>query len=127
MSVFYQHFPDYSIVAALSQQLSWSHFIELIPLKNNIERQFYTQLCWVERWNVRTLRAKKKSMLYERTAISRKPEELAKLELANLEKNDQLSPDLVFRSPYILDFLNLKDTYQEKDLEQAILKQKVCM
>jgi predicted nuclease of restriction endonuclease-like (RecB) superfamily len=62
-------------------------------------------------------------MLFERTAISQKPEELAKLELANLAENDKLSPNLVFRSPCVLDFLGLKDTYQEKDLEQAILRQ----
>lgn len=60
-------------------------------------------------------------MLFERTAISQKPEELAKLELEALRENDLLSPDLVFRAPYLLDFLGLKDTYLEKDLERAIL------
>ena len=62
-------------------------------------------------------------MLYERTAISRKPDELAKIELKNLEENNELTPDLVFRNPYILDFLDLKDTFLEHDLEQAILRQ----
>ena len=60
-------------------------------------------------------------MLFERTAISQKPEELAKLELQALKEEDQLSPDLVFRNPYVLDFLGLKDTFQEKEFEQAIL------
>ena len=60
-------------------------------------------------------------MLYERTAISKKPEELAKKELTALREEDRLTPDLVFRDPYFLDFLGLKDTYSEKDLETTIL------
>jgi predicted nuclease of restriction endonuclease-like (RecB) superfamily len=115
-------FPDFEIVATLSQQLSWSHFIEIIPLKEALQREFYSQMCRIEKWDVRTLRRKIQSMLFERTAISQKPEELAQLELRALKEEDQLSPDLVFQSPYLLGFLGLKDTYLEKDLEQAILR-----
>jgi predicted nuclease of restriction endonuclease-like (RecB) superfamily len=79
-------------------------------------------MCRIEKWDVRTLRKKIKSMLFERTAISQKPEELAKLELQPLKEEDRLSPDLVFQNPYLLGFLGLKDTYLEKDLEQAILR-----
>lgn len=82
---------------------------------------FYAQMCRIERWNVRVLREKIQSMLFERTAISQKPEELARKELQTLREEDQLSPDLVFRNPYVLDFLGLKDIFLEKDLEQAIL------
>jgi predicted nuclease of restriction endonuclease-like (RecB) superfamily len=121
MYLFHQHFSTYQIVATLSQQLSWSHFVEIIPLKNELERDFYIQMCRIENWSVRTLRAKIQSMLFERTAISQKPEELAKLELEALREEDLLSPDLVFRDPYLLDFLGLKNTYLEKDLEKAIL------
>jgi predicted nuclease of restriction endonuclease-like (RecB) superfamily len=60
-------------------------------------------------------------MLYERTAISKKPDELIKKELSALKNEKKLSEDLVFRDPYILDFLELKDTYSEKDLESSIL------
>ena len=116
-------FPDFQIVATLWRQLSWSHFKILIPLKIDLERDFYAQMCRIEKWSVRELRQKIDSMLFERTAISKKPEELAKLELKELSEEDKLTPDLVFRDPYILDFLNLKDTYQEKDLEKAILKE----
>ena len=80
-------------------------------------------MCRVERWSVRTLRAKIQGMLFERTAISKKPEELAKAEIDALRSDDQLSPDLVFRDPYVLDFLGLKDRYLEKDLEDAILRE----
>ncbi|GBE26452.1 hypothetical protein BMS3Bbin03_00365 [bacterium BMS3Bbin03] len=123
MIQFYEVFPDFEIVASLMRQLSWTHFILFIPIKNDIEREFYAQMCRIEKWSVRDLRKKIDSMLFERTAISKKPEELAKLELKDLRDNDNLSPDLVFRNPYVLDFLDLKDTFQEKDLERAILNE----
>jgi predicted nuclease of restriction endonuclease-like (RecB) superfamily len=116
-------FPDPEIVAALSRQLSWSHFVEIIPLKTDLHREFYAEMCRVERWSVRRLRDKIGGMLFERTALSRKPEKLAKQELAQLREADQLSPDLVFRDPYFLDFLGLADAYSEKDLEAAILRE----
>jgi len=111
------------IVATLSQQLSWSHFRELLPLEKPRQRDFYAEMCRVERWSVRTLRQKIASMLYERTALSKKPDELAKLEIQALRDEERMTPDLVFRDPYLLDFLGLKDTFQEKDLEAAILRQ----
>jgi predicted nuclease of restriction endonuclease-like (RecB) superfamily len=116
-------FPDEKIVVMLSRQLGWSHFVEIIPLKDELQRDFYAELCRVEHWSVRTLRQKIGSMLYERTALSRKPDQLAKQEIEALREEDRLSPDLVFRDPYLLDFLGLKDTYSEKDLETAILRE----
>lgn len=118
---FATRFPEFDIVVTLSRQLSWSHFIEIIRLEKDLEREFYSEMCRVENWSVRTLRKKIQSMLFERTAISQKPEKLAKQELETLREEDQLSPDLVFQNPYVLDFLGLKGTYKEKDLEQAIL------
>ncbi|MDA3838260.1 MAG: PDDEXK nuclease domain-containing protein [Candidatus Delongbacteria bacterium] len=123
MVQFYELFPDYKIVATLWRQLTWSHFKMILPMKDDLQREFYTQMCRIETWSVRTLRNKIDSMLFERTAISKKPEELAKLEMKGLKDKDKMTPDLVFRSPYILDFLNLKDTYQEKDLESAIISE----
>jgi predicted nuclease of restriction endonuclease-like (RecB) superfamily len=120
---FAEVFPDRETVLGLSRQLGWSHFVEIIPLKTDLHRAFYAEMCRVERWSVRTLRERIGGMLFERTALSRKPEELAKQELARLRQADQLSPDLVFRDPYFLDFLGLADTYSEKDLEAAILRE----
>ncbi len=122
MMRFAEIFPDFQIVASLMRQLSWTHFTIIIYLKTNLEREFYAQMCRVENWSVRTLRKKIDSMLFERTSISKKPEKLAELELKQLKEEDKLSPDLVFKDHYVLDFLNLKDTYAEKDLEIAILK-----
>jgi len=120
---FAEIFPDTQIVATLSRQLSWSHFKEILPLKKPFQRDFYAEMCRVERWSVRTLRKKIDGMLYERTAISKKPEELIEKDLAALREEDRLTPDLVFRDPYFLDFLGLKDTFSEKDLETSILRE----
>ena len=116
-------YPSREIIVSLIRHLSWTHLIALIPLKEPLQREFYAEMCRVERWSVRALRKKIDSMLYERTAISKKPEKLAKQELAELRADDKVSPDLVFRDPYVLDFLNLKDTYSESDLESAILRE----
>jgi predicted nuclease of restriction endonuclease-like (RecB) superfamily len=123
MMQFYEVFPEEEKVFPLLKQLTWSHFVELIPLSEPFQRDFYTEICRVERWSVRTLRKKIDSMLYERAAISRKPEELIRSELDTLQEDNRLSPDLVFRDPYFLDFLGLKDQFQEQDLEAAILRE----
>ena len=123
MIQFAEAFPDMEIVVTLSRQLSWSHFVGILPIKDDLQRDFYAEMCRIEGWSVRTLRKKIDGMLYERTAISKKPEELVKKELSALRDEDRLTPDLVFRDPYFLDFLGLKDTFSEKDLETAILRE----
>ena len=123
MVQFAKLFPEERIVATLSRQLGWSHFVEIIPLKDELQREFYAEMCRVERWSVRTLRQKNGSLLFERTALSKRPAELARKELTALREENKLTPDLVFRDPYFLDFLGLKDTYGEKDLEAAILRE----
>jgi predicted nuclease of restriction endonuclease-like (RecB) superfamily len=123
MVQFAEAFPEEQIVVTLSRQLGWSHFVAVIPLDDDLKRDFYAEMCRIERWSVRTLRQKISGMLFERTALSKKPEELAKQELIKLREEDKLTPDLVFRDPYFLDFLGLKDTYSEKDLETAILRE----
>jgi hypothetical protein len=108
MIKFAESFPDAEIVSTLSRQLSWSHFIEILQLKDPLQRDFYAEMCRIERWGVRMLRAKIGGMLFERTALSRKPEELIKQELAKLREGDTLTPDLVFRDPYFLEFRSTK-------------------
>jgi predicted nuclease of restriction endonuclease-like (RecB) superfamily len=120
---FAEVFPDSRIVQPLAAQLSWTHFSLIIYLDDPLQRDFYAEMCRIERWGKRTLQKKIGSMLFERTALSRKPEKLAALELQQLRDEDKLTPDLVFRDPYILDFLGLQDTYAERDLEAAILRE----
>lgn len=124
MIQFAEVFPDRKIVQALTAQLGWTHFALLLPLGGDpLKRDFYAEMCRIERWSTRTLEKKIGGMLFERTALSRKPAKLAAMELKRLREEDQLTPDLVFRDPYILDFLKLKDTYSEKDIEAAILRE----
>ncbi|WP_425529177.1 PDDEXK nuclease domain-containing protein [Stenotrophomonas maltophilia] len=116
-------FADEQIVVSLIRQLSWTHFIALIPLADPLKRDFYAQMAATEGWSVRTLRQRVDSMLYERTALSSQPEQTIAEELAALRGNQQLSPGLVLRDPYVLDFLGLKDSWDEQDLETAILRE----
>ncbi|MCV6299953.1 PDDEXK nuclease domain-containing protein [Pseudomonas aeruginosa] len=116
-------FPDEQILVSLIRELSWTHFIALIPLKDPLQRDYYAQMASVERWSVRTLRERIDSMLYERTALSQKPGETIAQELATMRDAQRMSPALVMRDPYILDFLGLRDTWQEGDLEAAIIRE----
>lgn len=118
---FAETFPDEEIVSALRRQLSWTHIKTLIYIDDDLKRSFYIEMCKLEKWGTRILQERVNSMLYERTAISKKPEETIRNELAQLGNNGQITPDLVFRDPYFLDFLDLKDSYSEKDLESAIV------
>ena len=121
MMQFASLFPDFQIVAALSRKLWWSHFVEAIPLKDDLQREFYLTLAASERWSVRRLRKEIDGMLFERTAIASKPDELIKKELSTLRDDNVVSPDLVFKSPYFLEFTGLKGMYSEKSLEDSLL------
>jgi predicted nuclease of restriction endonuclease-like (RecB) superfamily len=112
---------DNSIIATLSQQLSWSHLIELSGIEDDLKRYFFVQLCTTQNWGVRELREKIDSMMFERTAIASKPEETIKAELQKIGSSNNLSPDLVFKNTYVLDFLNLSHNHSENDLEKALV------
>lgn len=121
MMQFATEYQDFAIVATLMRQLPWSHFTLLIPIHEPLKRAFYEQMAITEHWSVRTLRKKIDSQLYERTAISRQPEETIKHDLDLLREENKMTPNLVFRDPYLLNLFGLKDTYSEKDLESAIV------
>lgn len=122
MLQFYEAFPQSQIVHTLSAQLSWSHFKQLITMADPLQREFYAQMCRIERWSVRELASRIDSMLYQRTALSKQPEALIQQELQSLTQQDQVSSAMVLKDPYVLDFLDLTDHYLEKDLEDAILR-----
>ncbi|MEO5914003.1 MAG: PDDEXK nuclease domain-containing protein [Luteolibacter sp.] len=123
MLQFAEAFPEPEIVHALRSQLGWTHFRMLLRMDDPLKREFYAEMCRVEKWSTRVMEQKIDSMLYERTGLSKKPDALIRKELKTLRDEDRMTPDLVFRDPYILDFLGLKDTYAEKDLETAILRE----
>ncbi|NPA37071.1 MAG: DUF1016 domain-containing protein [Chlorobi bacterium] len=118
---FSELYPDETIVQTLSAQLNWSHIYTLIGIQDKLKREFYIQMCTYERWSVRVLQERINSMLFERTAISRKPEQTILNDLRLLKQEGKMSPDLIFKDPYFLDFLGLHDSFSEKDMESAIL------
>jgi len=120
----YTVFSDKEIVVTLSRQLSWSHFIEFIKIKDDeLKREFYIAMSVHERWNVRTLRERINSMLYERTAISKKPELTIRQDLQALSNDNKMNTSLFLKDPCLLNFLELEESYSERDLESAILKE----
>ena len=121
MMQFAQTFPDVQIVSPLVSKLSWSHFLIVMSIKDELKREFYVTMAASERWSKRTLQEKIDGMLYERTAISGKPEEMIRQELSQLRDDNVLSPDLVFKSPYFLEFTGLKGMYSEKSLEDSLV------
>ena len=120
---FAQAFPDEQIVSALQRQLSWTHFKALVYVDEPLKRDFYSELCRLEGWSSRQLQERMQSLLYERSALSRQPEETIRHELTALRQEQQASPALLLKDPYVLDFLELQDRYLEKDLEDAILRE----
>lgn len=111
---FFQIYPDQQIPHSLSDKLSWTHIRNLIYIEDDLKRNFYIEMTTYERWSVRTMLDRINSMLFERTAISRKPEETILNELESLKDTKSISPDLTFKDPYVLDFLDLHDTYSLK-------------
>ncbi len=110
MLQFANNFKDFDNVVTLSRHLSWSHFLTLIPLTTQ-QQQFYANQAALHSWGVRELRKQIKNKVFERTEIA----------------NSQLLPDKsdlqdIFKDPYFLNSLGIKDGYLEKDLENAILK-----
>jgi predicted nuclease of restriction endonuclease-like (RecB) superfamily len=118
---FAETFPNVEIVYTLCRELNWSHLRLLMHIDDPLEREFYIEMAKLERWSFRLLRDRVQSMLFQRTAISKKPEDTIKQDLELLKNEQKLTPDLVFRDPYFLDFLGLRDKYSEKDLETAIV------
>jgi hypothetical protein len=102
---FFEVFPQLEILHTLCAKLSWSHFKDIIYIDDVLKREFYVEMCRVEGWSVRTLRRKIDSMFYERTIISKKPDDVIRYELKQLKDTDKLSPNMVFQDPYLLDFL----------------------
>ena len=114
-------FSKNQILYAVRRQLSWTHLRTLIYINDKVKREFYLEMSSHERWSSRQLQERIDSMLFERTALSKRPGKLVKKELDILKNEGAVTHDLVFKDPYILDFLGLQDMYSERDLESAII------
>ena len=121
MIKFAKQFPNREIVSTLSRQLSWSHFVLISAIDDGLKRDFYAEICRVQHWSVRTLKNQLDGMVYERTAISKKPEDVIKSQLDNLKNIDEMTPDLTFKEPYFINFIGANDYNSEEDLENLIL------
>ena len=113
---------DREMFATLSQTLTWSHFVELITIKDDTKRLFYQQMGIAQHWSVTQLRDKQDEMAYERSLIAVKPNDEIVKKLENISPQ-HTDPDVVLKSSYILDFLGLSGFYSEVELESAIAKQ----
>jgi predicted nuclease of restriction endonuclease-like (RecB) superfamily len=120
---FSEVFSDFQIVQTLSAQLSWSHFTCLVTIADPLKQEFYLSMALQERWSTRTLAERIDAQLFERTALSKMPEQTIIHELAILREQGLVNENLILKDPYILDFLDLNDSYLEKDLEDAILRE----
>ncbi len=114
---FAQAFPSPEIVSTLSTQLSWSHLVAIVPLQAPEARQFYAAQAAQEGWSVRELTRQIERKAFERQAIASAQAGVALVPAPNA------APAQVFKDPYFLDFLGLRQGHDEADLEAAILRQ----
>lgn len=121
MIKFAKSFPSRDIVSTLSRQLSWSHFVLICAIDDPLKRDFYAEMCRVQRWSVRTLQKELNGMLYERIGLSKQPEDVIKLQLDEFKQTDEITPDLTFKDPYFLNFIRDRECQSEEDLENLIL------
>ncbi len=123
MMQFAELFSDQEIVASLMRQLSWTHFLQILPIKNAESRAFYARMASIEGWSVRELRRRIEQKTFERTAIASTQTGDMSPALTALNAQETLSPNLVFKDPYFLDFLGLAEGYDERTLENTILRE----
>ena len=121
MIKFAKVFPDKEIVSTLSRQLSWSHFTIICGIDDRLKRDFYSQMCRIQKWSVRDFKKQIDSMLYERTAISKGVKSVIETNIKQLSKSDIISSDMVFKDPYFMDFIGQKNYCNEAELEELIL------
>lgn len=115
-------YQDEKMFAALSQTLTWGHFLELITIEDSTKRLFYQQMGIAEHWSTRQLRDKQDEMAYERSLIAAKPDDEIIKTLENINPQN-IEPDVILKNSYVLDFLGLNGFYSEDELEDAIAKQ----
>lgn len=115
-------FPDEETVSTLSRQLTWSHLVELSAISEPSKRLFYQQMSIVNHWSIRQLRDQEDAMAYERSLIAAKSEEEQVQALTKITQGD-ISPEVIIKSSYVVDFLGLKGNYSESALEDAVVEQ----
>jgi predicted nuclease of restriction endonuclease-like (RecB) superfamily len=123
MIQFYDIFQDERICASLRRKLTWTHIKRIIAINDPTKRDFYIEMCIQDGWSVRLLNERIASMLFERTILARKPEAHIRDTLDRVQNSGAMEADMILRSPYLLDFLNLEEGFHEHDFETAILNE----
>jgi len=118
---FARYFPEEKVVLSLTDQLKWTHFVNLFSIENQLKREFYAEMCRIEQWSTRELAEKIDNMLYERTALAKKPEPHIRREINKLRNTNELHPDWIIQDPYIFENLFPQPIKSEKSLEDAII------
>lgn len=118
---FERFFSDERVVVSLSQHLKWTHFVSLLNINSQLKREFYAEMCRIERWSTRELSKKIDDMLFERTAIAKKPDAVIEKEISKLRETQVVEPDLIIQDPYIFSYLSSEVLNDERTLEDAIL------
>ena len=118
---FSKEFPDEKIILSLCSHLKWTHFVSLLSVENKLKREFYAEMCRIERWSTRELSQKIDSMLFEETAIAKKPEEIIEAEIGKLRETNIVKADLIIQDPYVFKYLGARQFRDEKTLEDAII------
>ena len=121
MIKFSKLFPDRKIVSTLSRQLSWSHFIMICGIDDELKRNFYAEMCRVQNWSVRAFKKQLDSRLYERTYLSKQPDSVIQSQILKLQTHDEMTAELIFKDPYFINFINGESYQSEEDLETLIL------
>ena len=119
----FELFPENRIGASAMPELSWTHIRKLITIADPLKRDFYIEMCRQECWSVRTLHERINSMLFERTAIAKKPDNQIRKAIVQAQECGEMEVDMILRTPYLLDFLKLDEDYYEHDLEKEILRE----
>ncbi len=114
-------FTNLEIVSALRRPLSWTKIKTLIYIKDDLKRTFYQEMAQLERWSSRQLQERIASQLFERSALSQQPEQTIRHDLEQLHQTGQVAPEMLFKDPYILDYLGLKILCTGKKQEQIEL------
>jgi len=116
-----QFYLKFQKIQTLSEQLSWSHYVEIIKSNSELEISFYIKQCEKENWSVRELKRQMKSMLFHRLALSKDKEGVLELSLNGIEI--QQAEDII-KDPYVLEFLNIPQDYRyfESELEDKIIQ-----
>ena len=119
MRLFYTTYPISQTLSA-KFNLPWSHYIELLSLKNKNARRFYEEEALHGGWTVRQLRRQIATQFYERTLLSKNKKAML-IKGGKAKPEDRVTPEEEIKDPYVLEFLNLKDEYSESDFEEALI------